>query len=128
MNYTDDNGFASISKSMLKMETEEFSTRKWDAIGAVLQIGDLQNRLRGDESFSGDGAGLLGESLVRRSALDPSYQQDSGRRSVADLTTPACPPVRPSRLHRVFSSAANPCSNILCILVGTFHICKMLPF
>ena len=51
-------GFASISKSMLKMETGQFSTRKWGDIVAVSQIGDLRNRLRGDESFSGDGAGL----------------------------------------------------------------------
>ena len=57
----------------------------------------------------GDRAGLE-ESLVRRSASDPSYQ-DSGRSS-ADLTTPA----RPSRLHRVFSTAANLCSNCLSIL------------
>ena len=57
----------------------------------------------------GDRAGLE-ESLVRRSASDPSYQ-DSGRSS-ADLTTPA----RPSRLHRVFSTAANLCSNCLRIL------------
>ena len=69
---------------MPKTEIGQFRKRKWNDIGAVLQIGDLRNRLRGDESFSGDGAGLLGESLVRRSALDPSYQQDSGRKSSAD--------------------------------------------
>ena len=28
-----------------------------------MQIGDLQNLLRGDESFSGDGAGLAGRKV-----------------------------------------------------------------
>ena len=54
---------SSTSRPVLKIETGQFRKRKWNDIGAVIQIGDLQNLLRGDESFSGDGAGLAGRKV-----------------------------------------------------------------